>query len=118
MTPEEIRKQAEKNVLAIHGSDNAFEVYVEVEIERLEEETKRRSHLTPEQIAASQELADRLENTIYEWQKEQNVDNDLLEIFEAIMSLMTGRLGFIDSMFEQWCLDTYRPLPPIKTNYD
>jgi hypothetical protein len=114
MTPEEIRQQAEKNVLAKYGSVNALKVYVEGEVNRLKEETRRRSHLTPEQIAASQELADRLENTIIDWIKQRNSNHNILEIFEALMSLLSGRLAFIDSMFEQWCLDKYRPLPPIK----
>lgn len=74
--------------------------------------------MTPEQEADSKELADILENAILEWTEKRKGQNSLDEIFEALLSLMTGRLAFIDSAFELYCLDKYCPLPPEKTYYD
>ena len=77
----------------------------------------QRAFMTPDQEAARNDLAQRLENTILEWVHERAVNSivrggDIVVLFEAVMSLFSGRLAFIDTMFEQWCLDKYCPLPP------
>jgi hypothetical protein len=79
--------------------------------------------LTPEQEADINELADLLENTIVEGIEKRAVNDvakggDMLIVFEALLSMFGGRLAFIDSMFEQYCLSKYCPLPPQKTYYD
>jgi hypothetical protein len=86
--------------------------------QRWRERRAQETQPTPEeQQAASEELADRLENLVVEWHDARNSATVIIEIAEAILSLI-GRLAFVDTLIEMHFQDKNDPLPPQKNHYD